>query len=101
MVIVQELIRSLTLLVQIFFTILYWMLVIRIVLSWFGVNPETTFNEMLGVLFKVTDILLAPFRRLPLRIGTLDLSPIVAFVTLQFLQHVILIGLSSLARAVA
>jgi len=101
MVIVQELIRSLTLLVQIFFTILYWMLVIRIVLSWFGVNPETTFNEMLGVLFQVTDILLAPFRRLPLRIGTLDLSPIVAFVTLQFLQHVILIGLSSLARAVA
>ncbi len=99
MVIIQELIRSLTLLVQIFFTILYWMLVIRIVLSWFGVNPETTFNEMLGVLFQVTDILLAPFRRLPLRIGTLDLSPIVAFVVLQFLQHVILICLSGLARA--
>ena len=96
MVIVQELIRSLITLVDIFFTVLYWLLVIRIVVSWFGVNPHTTYNEVLGALFQITDVILAPFQRLPLRIGLLDLSPIVAFVTLQFLHRITLLLLSRL-----
>ena len=89
MLIMQELISSLITLTTIFFSILYWMLVIRIVLSWFGVNPHTTYNELLGALYHVTDMILLPFRRLPLQIGMLDLSPIVAFVALQFAQHVL------------
>jgi YggT family protein len=84
-------------LVNIFFTILYWLLVARIVLSWFGVNPYTTSNEPLGVLYQVTDVILRPFRRLPLRIGVLDLSPVVAFLALQFIQRLRVIGLYRLA----
>jgi len=97
MLIVQELIRSLVMLVNIFFTILYWLLVARIVLSWFGVNPYTTSNEPLGVLYQVTDVILRPFRRLPLQIGLLDVSPIVAFIALQFIQRLLVIGLYRLA----
>ena len=93
MFIAHELIRALIALVNIFFTILYWMLVIRIVLSWIGVSPHTHYNELLGVLFQATDLILAPFRKLPLRIGMLDLSAIVAFVALQFLQRVIVLSL--------
>ena len=96
MVVVQELISSLILFVNILFTILYWLLVARIVLSWFGVNPSTTYNEVLGALYQVTDAILRPFRRLPLQIGLFDFSPIVAFVALQFLQRVLVLGLSSL-----
>ncbi len=101
MPIVQELVNSIALLVQIFFTILYWMLVARIVLSWFGVSPYTSSNEMLGALFQVTDAILAPFQKLPLKIGQVDLSPIVAFVVLQFVQKAILICLYSLTRGIA
>ena len=97
MVIVQELIHSLVMLVNIFFTILYWLLVARIVLSWFGVNPYTTFNELLGVLYQVTDVILRPFRRLPLQIGMLDVSPIVAFIALQFVQRLLVMGLYAFA----
>ena len=91
MPLVQELIHSLVSLVNIFFTILYWLLVARIVLSWVGVNPYTTANDLLSALYQVTDAILAPFRRLPLHVGMIDFSPIVAFVTLQFLQRVIVL----------
>ena len=89
MVIAQELVRSLIMLVDIFFTVLYWLLVIRIVLSWFGVHPFLSGNELLSALFQVTDVILTPFRRLPLRLGMIDFSPIVAFIVMQFLQRAI------------
>jgi len=100
MFVIHELIRSLMLLVNITFQILYWMLVIRIVLSWFGVNPSTTFNELLSALFHVTDVILRPFRRLPLQIGMLDLTPIFAFVALQFLHRILMVVLERLLLAV-
>lgn len=96
MVIIQELIHSLISLVDIVFTVFYWLLVIRIVLSWVGVTPYTNYNEMLGALYQVTDVILAPFQRLPLRIGMMDFSPIVAFIALQFCQRVLIIGLYQL-----
>lgn len=96
MFIATELVRALIALVNIFFTILYWILVIRIVLSWFGIHPATTYNELLGALYQVTDYILLPFRKLPLRIGMIDFSMIVAFVALQFLQRVIIIALYQL-----
>ena len=89
MFVAHEFIRALISFVNIFFTIVYWMLVIRIVLSWVGVNPYTTYNELLGALFHVTDFILKPFRRLPLRLGMIDFSAIVAFIALQFLHNVI------------
>ncbi len=96
MVILHELIRSLVVLVDIFFTVLYWLLVIRIVLSWVGVNPYTTFNDLLATLYQVTDVILRPFQRLPLRIGMIDFSAIVAFVALQFVHRIAVLGLSQL-----
>ena len=96
MVLIQEIIRSLASLVDIFFTVLYWLLVIRIVLGWVGVNPYTTYNEVLGVLYQVTDVILRPFQRIPLRVGLFDFSPIVAFVVLQLIQRLLVIGLYQL-----
>ena len=100
MVIVQELINSVAMLVNIFFTILYWLLVIRIVLSWFGVNPYLVSNELLSALYQVTDVILRPLQRLPLQIGMLDLSPIVAFLALQFFQRLLVLGLYRLGGLV-
>jgi YggT family protein len=101
MVLVQELIRSVATLINIFFTIIYWMLVARIVLGLVGVNPYTHTNEVLNVLYQVTDAILAPFRKLPLQFGGFDFSPIVAFFVLQFLNRMILLCLYSLARVAA
>ena len=99
MFIVTELVNSLVLLTNIVFQILTVLITVRIVLSWFGVDPYTSFNELVTMLYRITEPVLAPFRRLPLNFGGIDFSPIVAFVALQFANKVIVHALYALARA--
>ena len=94
MFIIGQLFSSLALLFGMIFKILYFLLVIRIVLSWFAPDP---FSEPMLTLYRITDVLLAPFRRLPLQIGMIDLSPIVAFLALSVLDHFVVGVLSQLA----
>jgi YggT family protein len=70
-------------------TLLYWLLFARILISWFPVDP---FSGPVQFLIQVTDPILAPLRRLPLHIGMLDLSPLVAFFML-FVTDKILVTL--------
>lgn len=84
MFIFTQLFSSLALLFSMIFKILYFLLVIRILLSWFPVDP---FNSVVSSLHQITDPLLAPFRKLPLQIGMVDLTPIFAFLALAFLDH--------------
>ena len=94
MFILAQLFSSLALLFSMIFKILYFMLVIRIILSWFPVDP---YNSVVSTLIQVTDPLLAVFRKIPLRVGMLDLSPIFAFLVLAFLDRFVVGVLSSLA----
>lgn len=89
MFIFGEFFNALALLVSGIATILYWLLFARIILSWFPVDP---YNSIVTFLFQITEPLLAPFRRLPLRLGMLDLTPFVAFVALFFIRN-ILVGI--------
>lgn len=83
MFILSELFRSLALLASLVFNILYILLVIRIILSWVG----DTHNELVQIVYRVTDPILVPFRRLPLQIGGIDFSPIVAFLVLSVVRN--------------
>lgn len=67
------------------FSLLFWVLIIRALLSWFsqGANPI----EM--VLHQLTDPILAPIRKVIPPMGGLDLSVVVALVGLQFIQLLI------------
>ena len=85
---------SLALLFSMIFKILYFLIVIRIILSWFQVDP---YSEVAAVLYRVTDPILLPFRRLPLQIGMIDLSPIVAFLALSVADHFVVGILRQLA----
>jgi YggT family protein len=67
-------------------TILYWLLFARIIISWFPVDP---FSGPVQFLHQVTDPILEPLRRLPLRIGMLDLSPVVAFFMLYITNQIL------------
>ena len=63
-------------------TLLFWMLIIRAVLSWFsqGYNPF----EM--ILAQLTEPFLAPIRRVLPNLGGLDLSPMILIVALNFIN---------------
>lgn len=94
MFIVAQLFSSLALLFSLIFKILYFLLVIRIVLSWFPTDP---YNSFVTTLYQITDPILAPFRKLPLQIGMIDLTPIFAFLAIGFLDHFIVGILTRLA----
>jgi YggT family protein len=66
-------------------TILWWLILVRALLSW--VNPDP-YNPIVQFLYKTTEPILEPLRRiLPIgfRFG-LDLSPLIAFAIIYFLR---------------
>lgn len=84
MFIFGQLFSSLAVLFSMVFKVMYFLLVVRIILSWFQVS---SFSEAVSVIYRITDPLLLPFRKLPLQIGVIDFSPILAFMVLSFLDH--------------
>lgn len=94
MFIIGELFQSLAFLVNGICQVIYWLLIARIVISWFPVDP---YHQVVQFLTQVTDPILTPFRKIPLHIGILDLSPLLAFVTLFFINRILVRILLSLA----
>lgn len=66
-------------------TILYWLILIRALISW--VNPDL-YNPIVQFLYKTTEPVLYPIRKiLPLGlIFRIDISPIIAFLAIMFLK---------------
>ena len=83
MFIIGHILSSLAALFNIVFTILYFLLIVRIALSWFPVSP---YNELVITIYRITDPIMRPFQRLPLRVGMIDFSPILAFIILYVLR---------------
>ena len=94
MFIFAELFRSLALLISLIFNIVYFVLVIRIIISWVGADP---YNEIVRVIYKISDPILEPFKRLPLQLGSIDFSPIIAFILLSVVKGFIVNVLYQLA----
>lgn len=78
---------------------LYWLILIRALLSW--VNPDP-YNPIVGFLYKTTEPILDPIRRiLPsgLRFG-IDISPIIAFLAIMFLRSFLIRTLLDLSTRI-
>lgn len=94
MFILSELFQSLAFLVDGVCQILYWLLFARIIVSWLPVDPYSTVVQFLH---QVTEPLLAPLRRIPLQLGMLDLTPLIAFLILWFVRRIVVQVLMTLA----
>ncbi|MGE5676767.1 MAG: YggT family protein [Pseudomonadota bacterium] len=70
-----------------FFDFLNFMILIRVFLSWFNLNPNSKFVVLI---YQLTDPVLEPFRKLSYKLGLntgmIDFSPIIS---LLFLYYVI------------
>lgn len=65
-------------------TIVNWMIIIRVLLSW--VNPDP-YNGVVRFLYSTTEPMLAPFRRItPAYPMGVDFSPIFALLTVWFVK---------------
>jgi YggT family protein len=94
MFLVGQFFASLALLFSMVFKLLYFLIAIRVLLSWFPVDP---YNDVVRTLYAITEPILEPLRRLPFRIGMIDLSPILAFILLTFLDSFVVGVLRRLA----
>lgn len=74
-----------------FFSIIYLLMFIRILLSWIRVSP---YNSLVNIIYQLTDPILEPFRNLidraGINTGFIDFSPLIAFFVLQLLESLII-----------
>jgi YggT family protein len=74
-------------------TLYWWILLLRVISTWFPISPHGTAASFVGFLLLVTDPVLVPLRRIlpPVRLGNvgLDLSPLVAFFGLIIFQRLV------------
>jgi YggT family protein len=73
-----------------FFTLFLWLLImaifLRSVMSWFPIRQD---NQLARFLFRVTEPLLDPVRRVLPRIGMIDLSGLVVIILLFVMIEVV------------
>lgn len=82
MFILSNLLISLAKIVQLVLPVLYWLILIRALISW--VNPDPL-NPIVQFLCRVTEPILEPIRR-RLPVMAIDISPIIAFLVIYFLN---------------
>ena len=63
-----------------------YILLIRVILSWVNPNP---YNPIVQILYRLTEPVLAPIRRVLPPMGGFDLSPLVVFAALWFLMRLL------------
>lgn len=62
----------------------YYVILARVLMSWFNPSPE---NPIVDAIYRLTEPVLAPIRRVLPSMGGFDLSPLVVFFILMFLQN--------------
>lgn len=96
MFVISNFLSALAGILDIALTVLYWLILIRAIISW--VNPDP-YNPIVQFLYKTTEPLLYPIRKiLPLdfKFG-IDISPIIAFLLIVFLKSFLVRTLLDLA----
>lgn len=84
MFVLGNLITAVATILDYILTIANWLIIIRALISW--VNPDP-YNAFVRFLYKTTEPLLAPFRRLlPSYATGIDISPIFALLAVWFLK---------------
>jgi len=86
MFILSNLLQALASVLNVVLTLIYWLILIRALISWVNPDPQ---NPIVQFLYKATEPILYPIRKmLPLNFGIgIDISPIIAFLILIFLKN--------------
>lgn len=82
-------------LVQTLFEVYSFILLARVLTSWFQVDP---YNPVIRILYQLTEPLLAPIRRLLPQTGMMDFSPIVAFIAIMVVERIVISMMISALR---
>jgi YggT family protein len=72
--------------IDLVFTLLSLAILARVLLSWIRVSP---YHPAVEFLYRITEPILAPLRRIIPPVGMVDISPIIAMLLLQIIQQVL------------
>ena len=78
---------SLVSLVLLTINLFFWLIIIRIILSWVAGG---TYNPAIAIVYALTEPLLRPFRRLIPDLGGFDISPIFVLIALGALMRLVM-----------
>ena len=95
MFVLGNFLEALAVILEYVLQILWWLIVIRALLSWVSPDP---YNPIVQFIERTTEPVLAPFRRLvpSYRMG-LDISPLLALLFIYFLKIFVIKTLAGLA----
>ncbi len=93
MFVVSNFIISLANVIDIILTMFYWLILIRALISWVSPDP---FNPIVQFLFRTTDPILNPIRKLMPNMA-IDISPIIAFLGIMFIKSFLVATLFDLS----
>ena len=72
-------------LVRTLFELYSFVLLARVLISWLQIDP---YNPIVQILYRLTEPLLAPIRRLLPQTGAIDFSPIVGFIVIRLAEEI-------------
>jgi len=62
------------------------LILLRVIISWYLPRPT---NKLVIILYRLTEPILAPLRRIIPRVGRLDFSPLVAIILIQVIYYLL------------
>ncbi len=65
------------------------LLVARAILSWVRLGPDSRFRPVVDVVYRMTEPILAPIRRVLPAMGGFDLSPLLVIIAIRLVQGAI------------
>ena len=65
------------------------LLVARAILSWVRLGPDSRFRPVVDVVYRLTEPMLAPIRRVLPAMGGFDLSPLLVIIAIRLVQGAI------------
>jgi len=83
MIFVSNFIRALAYVIDVVLRIYFWIVIIRVIASWLNADP---YNPIVRFLYRATEPVLRPIRKVLPPIGGLDFSPAVVILVIYFLQ---------------
>jgi len=96
MFLLANFLNALAQVLHIVLTVLYWLIIVRALISWVSPDP---YNPVVQFLYKATEPVLYPIRKIlpfSLKFG-IDISPLIAFLVIIFLKSFLVNSLSDLA----
>ncbi len=86
--------HSIVILISQFIELFIWLLIIQAIMSWlitFGIiNTSSSFVNLIGnFLYKITEPLLRPIRRILPDFGGVDISPVILIILLIFFRNLL------------